>query len=85
MSKLLRFRDLKASGIVGNHLTLARWVKEEGFPPGLMLGRNTRVWRESDVEEWIASRPVENKWGQAMAAKRAAERDHRAVGESDAA
>lgn len=70
MSSLLRFRDLKRRGIVGNHPTLKRWIEQEGFPRGLMLGPNTRAWRESDVEAWLASRPT----GQGIAAKRAAAR-----------
>ena len=55
---LLRFRDLKDRKIVTNHVTLKRWIEREGFPPGLMLGPNTRVWREADVEAWLASRPA---------------------------
>jgi predicted DNA-binding transcriptional regulator AlpA len=57
---LLRFRDLQARKIVCNHVTLKRWIEREGFPPGMMLGPNTRVWRESDIEQWLASRPTEN-------------------------
>ena len=53
---LLRFRNL-----VNNYVTLARWIEREGFPPGLMLGPNTRVWRDSEVEAWLASRPIKNK------------------------
>lgn len=56
---LLRFNDLKARGIVRNHPTLSRWIKEEGFPPGRLLGPNTRAWRESEVEAWLDSRPSE--------------------------
>jgi predicted DNA-binding transcriptional regulator AlpA len=56
---LLRFRDLKARGIVSNHPTLKRWIDKEGFPPGRLLGPNTRVWLESEIEAWIASRPTE--------------------------
>ena len=43
---LLRFRELKARRIVTNHPTLKRWIEKEGFPPGILLGPNTRVWRE---------------------------------------
>jgi predicted DNA-binding transcriptional regulator AlpA len=57
---LLRFRDLKSRGIVSNHVTLKRWIEHEGFPPGLMLGPNTRAWRESEVEAWLDSRPTDN-------------------------
>ena len=57
---LLRFRDLKVRGIVGNHVTLKRWIEREGFPPGRMLGPNTRVWREDDIDAWLDLRPTDN-------------------------
>lgn len=60
MGSLLRFRDLKSRKIVSNHVTLKRWIDKEGFPPGRMLGPNTRVWYEVEVEAWLASRPTEN-------------------------
>ena len=55
---LLRFRDLKDRGIVSNHVTLGRWIANEGFPRGFLLGPNTRVWRENEIEAWINSRPT---------------------------
>jgi hypothetical protein len=58
---LLRFGDLKNRKIVNNHVKLARWILREGFPSGFMLGPNTRVWRESEVDAWLASRPIANK------------------------
>ena len=58
-SVLLRFRDLKARGIVNNYPTLYRWIETQGFPPGQMLGPNSRAWRECDIEAWLASRPTE--------------------------
>jgi hypothetical protein len=57
---LLRFSDLKKRRIVENWPTLRRWVEKEGFPPGLMLGPNTRGWREEEINEWLASRPDAN-------------------------
>ena len=57
----LRFSDLKARGIVGNWITLRNWQKRERFPPGVLLGANTRVWREDEIEAWLASRPVWKK------------------------
>ena len=56
---LLRFRDLKDRRIVGNHVTLKRWIEREGFPPGRMLGPNTRVWRESEIDAWLDLRPAQ--------------------------
>jgi predicted DNA-binding transcriptional regulator AlpA len=58
LSRLLRFRDLKARGLVNNWVTLNRWIQEQGFPPGRLLGPNTRVWTEAEIEAWVASRPV---------------------------
>jgi hypothetical protein len=57
LTLLVRFRDLKARGIVQNYPTLKRLIDCQGFPPGFRLGPNTRVWRESDVEAWLESRP----------------------------
>jgi hypothetical protein len=55
--KYLRFTDLKAAGIINNRVTLARMIKS-GFPPGKLLGPNTRAWPETEIEAWLASRPV---------------------------
>lgn len=54
--KYLRFSDLVDRGIVNNRVTLSRWIKERGFPSGILLGPNTRAWPEGDVEKWIAER-----------------------------
>jgi len=56
--KLLRFSDLKARGIVGNWVTLLRWIEREGFPPGIKLGPHSRAWREDEIEAWLSSRPA---------------------------
>jgi Prophage CP4-57 regulatory protein (AlpA) len=54
----LRFADLRARGICNNRQTLSRWVREQNFPPGVLLGGNTRAWREDEIEAWLTSRPV---------------------------
>ena len=54
--KLLRYRDLKASGVVNNRPTLRRWIEKEGFPPPLRLAENSIAWPEGEVMAWIASR-----------------------------
>ena len=61
MDALLRFSDLKARRVVGNHPTLKRWIEQEGFPPGRWLGPKTHVWTESEVEAWLNSRPASIK------------------------
>ena len=55
---LYRFPDLKRLGIVNNYTTLLRWIDTGDFPAGRMLGANTRAWLVSEIEDWIASRPV---------------------------
>jgi len=62
---LLRFCDLKARGIVGNWVTLKRWIEREGFPPGVKLGPNTRAWPESEIDEWVVGRRAWSKKGTA--------------------
>lgn len=54
----VRFRDLKAAGIVQNWQGIKRLVEEQGFPPGVMLGPNTRAWTVGDVQGWLATRPL---------------------------
>ena len=56
MSKLLRFRHLKERGIVDNRTTLGRWIKRHGFPPGILIGPNSRAWTEEVIEAWLAER-----------------------------
>jgi predicted DNA-binding transcriptional regulator AlpA len=51
---LLRFQDLRASGIVKTWATLNAWVDERGFPPGRMIGR-FRTWTEAEVMAWVES------------------------------
>ncbi len=55
-SALLRFADLKARGIVRNRTTLSRWIEKIGFPPGVMIGMNTRTWTEEEIDAWLAER-----------------------------
>jgi hypothetical protein len=57
ISKFWRFSDLREIGVVRNRVTLRRWIEKEGFPAGLLLGPNTRVWPNDQVEAWIAGRP----------------------------
>jgi hypothetical protein len=59
MISLIRFRDLKARGIVNNWPSLKNLVEKAGFPPGRMLSSNCRTWTEEEVDEWYRNRPVE--------------------------
>ena len=55
----LRFADLVERQIVRNRTTLSRWVKYYGFPPGILLGPNTRAWPADQVEAWLKERDAE--------------------------
>ena len=57
----LKFSDLKKRGIVSNWQTLRRWIDREGFPPGIMLGPNSRAWLADLVYQWLDSRPQGGK------------------------
>jgi hypothetical protein len=56
-----RYDDLVAAGIVANWTTLLRLIDDKKFPPGVMIGPNTRAWRIDEVEGWLASRPSARK------------------------
>ncbi len=58
-TQFLRFKDLVERGIVRNRVTLKRWIENHDFPAGLLLGPNTRAWREDDIEAWLAARAEE--------------------------
>ena len=58
MTVLLRYRNLKARGIVRNWTTLRNRIRNDGFPAGRMTGRNERTWTEAEIDEWITSCPV---------------------------
>ncbi|PBB21146.1 AlpA family phage regulatory protein [Mesorhizobium sp. WSM4313] len=57
-ARLLRFADLAERGIVRNWPQLRRLVEKNGFPPGRMLGENSRFWTEIEIDEWLAARPL---------------------------
>jgi hypothetical protein len=61
MKVLLRFSDLKAAGIVGSWPMLTHRIQRDGFPPGFLLGPNSRAWHAEDVEAWLATRPTAKK------------------------
>ncbi len=54
--KLLRYADLVEREILNNRMTLKRWIESSGFPPGFLLGPNTRVWDEADIIAWLEYR-----------------------------
>ena len=57
--ELLRFKDLRRLGVVSSWPQLRYMVQNYGFPAGFLLGANTRAWRATDIENWLAERPTE--------------------------
>jgi len=57
----LRFADLKRAGIVRNRTTLYRWIRDYGFPAGIMLGPNTRAWPAHEVDAWLEARAAQGR------------------------
>jgi len=51
-----RFSDLKERGIVNNRMTLHRWIQNQAFPQGILLGPNSRAWAVGDVVDWLDNR-----------------------------
>ena len=51
-----RYSDLKARNIVNNRMTLWRWIQDNGFPEGILLGPNTRAWSVPEVRKWLNTR-----------------------------
>ena len=77
--ELLRFKDLRRLGVVSSWPQLRRMQECEKFPTGFLLGPNSRAWRVSEIEEWLAHRPTEpsehvmKRTEKAIAAKAAAQ------------
>jgi hypothetical protein len=59
LESLLRFKDLKECGYVKNWPQLRYMVEHYGFPPGRLVGANSRTWTVNEVADWYASRPSE--------------------------
>ena len=60
-TKYLRYADLVERQIVNNRTTLSRWIKHNGFPPGVLLGPNTRAWAENLVDDYLDTRVAERE------------------------
>ncbi len=55
----LRYADLVERQIIRNRTTLHRWIRDYGFPVGVLLGPNSRAWPADQVEAWLAERASE--------------------------
>jgi hypothetical protein len=56
--RLVPYRGLSAYGIRYCRLHLNRMVDKEQFPAPIWLGPNRKVWRLSDIERFLATRPT---------------------------
>jgi predicted DNA-binding transcriptional regulator AlpA len=54
----LRFKDLEERQIVTNWPQVKQLIIKQGFPAGSYLSPKTRVWRQDEVAEWLATRGV---------------------------
>ena len=57
----LRYTDLVQRRIVNNRTTLQRWIRDYGFPPGVLLGPNTRAWPADQVDTWLEARAAKRE------------------------
>jgi hypothetical protein len=55
--QFVRFKQLKAEGIVHDRMALARAIQDRGFPKPIEIGQNTLAWSRHEIDEWLASRP----------------------------
>jgi predicted DNA-binding transcriptional regulator AlpA len=58
VTTFLRFKDLKARGIVASWPSLLYKIKHGGFPPGRYIGPNSRAWTVEEVQAWIDALPT---------------------------
>lgn len=54
--KYVRYADLAESGILTSRMQLKRLIKDAGFPKGIKISDNTRIWDEAEVDSWLDSR-----------------------------
>ena len=57
----LRYTDLVERQIVNNRTTLQRWIRDYGFPAGILLGPNSRAWPADLVDVWLETRAAERE------------------------
>lgn len=56
--KYLRYPDLRQRGIFYCREWLNKLIERGEFPSPVAIGANRIAWRESDIERWLASRPL---------------------------
>eukprot|EP01037_Dinobryon_pediforme_P012166 gene12166-12254_t len=53
--------DFSEDGTGYSPMTLKRAIDGQGFPPGVLITPNSRVWTEEEVKAWFADRPTSRK------------------------
>ena len=59
--KVLSRKDLKALGIIWCNVHLRRQEDAGQFPRRIYLGKNTCVWDEREIHEWLESKAAERQ------------------------
>ena len=54
--RILRIRDLMALLAIGRH-TVGKWEKVGALPPRRVFGPGMTGWFESEINEWLRTRP----------------------------
>ena len=60
--KLIRFKGLVDLGIIGNRVTLQRWIHSGRFPKPIRIGPNSVAWRWDSVQQWLDAREAETNF-----------------------
>ena len=58
---LVRFRDLRAAGIIDNWPSLYSLIENYGFPEGTLISANIKAWDLDEIHRWLNSRPKVRK------------------------
>ena len=61
LKRILRMKDLIASGRVPNRATGYRWIRQGILPKGRLYGPNVRGWTEEELAEHDANLPTDLK------------------------
>ncbi len=65
MERFMRLPEvIQTSGLKKS--AIWKWIKEGRFPKNIRLGAKTVVWKESDIQKWIASFDDPNETGGAV-------------------
>jgi hypothetical protein len=61
LPQFIRYKDLHGAGLVTNWQQVYNMIDRLGFPPGISLSQNIRVWRLDEVLAWLDARPSDRK------------------------